>query len=78
MPALARTLFRSIEAALADARADSYHWGRGLSTIQPTDPEVLLAVRACLRSDAAGSATRDLPSDLPMAARLSSSCKRST
>jgi hypothetical protein len=70
MPALARTLFRSIEAALADARADEYHWGRGLSTIQPTDPEVLLAVRACLRSQAAGTATRELPADLPMGRAL--------
>jgi hypothetical protein len=70
MPALARTLFRSIEAALADARQDAYHWGRGLSTIQPTDPEVLLAVRVCLRSEAAGGATRDLPLELPMSRAL--------
>jgi hypothetical protein len=70
MPALARTLFRSIEAALADARRDTYHWGRGMSTIQPTDPEVLLAVRACLRSQAAGTATRDLPPEVPMSRAL--------
>ena len=70
MPALARTLFRSIEAALADARADAFHWSNGVSTIQPTDPELLLAVRACLRSQYAGAATRELPAELPMGRAL--------
>ena len=70
MPALARTLFRSIEEALADAREDEFHWTNGVSTIQPTDPEVLLAVRACLRSEYAGAATRELPAELPMGRAL--------
>lgn len=69
MPALVRTLFASIEAALAEAREDGYHWEAGLSFVQPTDPEVLIAVRAVLRSEAAGPA-RDLPGDLPMSRAL--------
>jgi hypothetical protein len=69
MPALVRTLFASMEAALAQSRADGYHWSAGLSVVQATDPEVLLAVRAVLRSAAAPHA-RDLPEDLLMGRAL--------
>lgn len=70
MPALVQTLFRSIENSLADQRADGYHWSAGLSLIQPTDPEVLIAVRACLRSEAASRHATELPDDLPMVQAL--------
>lgn len=66
MPAMVTTLFQSIEVALTEARADVFHWERGLSIIQPTDPEVLLAARACLRSEGARDALRRVPVDLPM------------
>jgi hypothetical protein len=69
-PALAQVFFRSIENALGTARRDEYHWAHGMAPVQPTDPEVLLAVNACLRSEAAGPAVRNLPPDLPMSRAL--------
>jgi hypothetical protein len=69
-PTVLRALVRSIEAALREARVDRYHWEAGLSVIQPTDPEVMLAIRACTRSTGAGSWMRDLPTDVPMVRAL--------
>jgi hypothetical protein len=69
-PALVRAFFRSVENVLTEASLDRYHWKLGLSVIQPTDPEVLLAIRVCLRSPRLGASLRDLPSDLPMARAL--------
>jgi hypothetical protein len=69
-PALVSTLFRSIEAALTEAREDVYHWSHGLSVIQPTDPEVILTVRVCLHSEITNTAVRELPPDLPMSRAL--------
>ena len=69
-PAVLSTLFASIERALREARVDSFHWAMGLSTVQPTDPEVLTAVRACLRSPQAAYAVDDARGDFPMVSAL--------
>jgi len=77
-PALILAVFRSIEDALTSAR-DEYrsssrtpegqHWAWGISAIQPTDPEVLIALRAC-REVIDTDETDDLVRGLPMVASL--------
>jgi hypothetical protein len=70
--AVIRVLFESIEATLAGARGayrsgsrdtDGDHWRWGISVIQPTDPEVFLALRACREAvgpDVVGELARGL------------------
>lgn len=66
-PVVLAALFRSIEAALAEARGDRFHWRHGLSRIAATDPEVLLVARACVRSELTGPHLEALsPDELPM------------
>lgn len=69
-PVVVRTLYQSIEVALREARADTYHVSRGIGIIQPTDPELVIAIRACLLSEHAGPSVRSLPDDLPMCQAL--------
>ncbi len=68
-PAVLYAGLMSIEDRLLEVRADEYHWRRGLTSIQATDPEIVLTIKAVLASPV-GDALREISSQQSMTASI--------